>query len=298
MVTDSGRRLRSIGLADLPAGPADPAGVAAVEPNEGGFGVELLDRSVEEVGRADEVGDEAGRRPVVELLRGAELLDPTAVHHRDPVAHRQRLLLVVGHVDERDPDLGLDPLELELEALAELEVERPEGLVEEEHVGAVDEGPGEGDPLLLAARQLVRLALLVAGQVDELERLAAPAGDLGLLDPLALEAEGDVVADVEVGEQGVVLEDHVDRPLVGRVVGHVAAAQLDPAARRQLETADHPQGRRLAAARRSEEREEFAGLDVEVDRIDRPHLAKVLGEVDEPDLGGLLGCARHRCGRA
>ena len=32
----------------------------------------------------------------------AELLDPPGVHDRDPVAHRERLLLVVGHVDERD----------------------------------------------------------------------------------------------------------------------------------------------------------------------------------------------------
>ena len=75
------------------------------------------------------------------------------------------------------------------------------------------------------------LRLLVAGQVDELERLADPAGRLVLGDAPALEPERDVVADVEMGEQGVVLEDHVDRALVGRVVGHVAAAQQDRARR-------------------------------------------------------------------
>ena len=111
-----------------------------------------------------------------------ELLDLALVHDRDPVAHRERLFLVVGHVDERDPDLDLDALELELEAAAELEVERAERLVEEEHGGAVDQGAGQRDPLLLAARQLVRLAPLVAGEVDQLERLADAAGDLRLLD--------------------------------------------------------------------------------------------------------------------
>ena len=59
----------------------------------------------------------------------------------------------------------------------------------------VHEGPGERDPLLLAAGQLVRLALLVAREVDELERLADAARDLRLVDALAaLEPERDVVA--------------------------------------------------------------------------------------------------------
>jgi hypothetical protein len=37
----------------------------------------------------------------------------------------------VRHVEERDPDLSLDSLQLDLETLAKLEVERPQGLVEQ-----------------------------------------------------------------------------------------------------------------------------------------------------------------------
>ena len=62
-------------------------------------------------------------------------------------------------VDERDPDLVLDPLQLELHLLAELEVERAERLVEEQHARVVDERAAEGDALLLPARELPRLAL-------------------------------------------------------------------------------------------------------------------------------------------
>ena len=40
------------------------------------------------------------------------LLDPAGVHHRDPVAHRQRLLLVVGDEDERDAERPLEVLQL------------------------------------------------------------------------------------------------------------------------------------------------------------------------------------------
>ena len=53
---------------------------------------------------------------VVDLGGRADLLDPALVHDRDPVAHRERLLLIVGDEDEGDADLALDALELELHA--------------------------------------------------------------------------------------------------------------------------------------------------------------------------------------
>ena len=60
----------------------------------------------------------------------------------------------MGDVDERDADLALDAHQLELHLLAELEVERAERLVEQQHRGLVHERPGERDALLLAAREL------------------------------------------------------------------------------------------------------------------------------------------------
>ena len=78
-------------------------------------------------------------------------------------------------VDERDPDLVLDALELELHLLAELEVERAERLVEQQHARVVDERARERDALLLPARELARLAALAAREVDELEDLARRA---------------------------------------------------------------------------------------------------------------------------
>ena len=50
---------------------------------------------------ADEGGDEQVRRLVVQVLRGVHLLDPSVPHHRHPLAERQRLDLVVRHVDRR-----------------------------------------------------------------------------------------------------------------------------------------------------------------------------------------------------
>ena len=74
-------------------------------------------------------------------------------------------------VDERDPDLVLDALQLELHLLAELQVERAERLVEQEDARVVDERARERDALLLAARELLRLALPRTLEADELEHL-------------------------------------------------------------------------------------------------------------------------------
>ena len=69
------------------------------------------------------------------------------------------------------PTSLLDPLQLELHLLAELEVERAERLVEQKHARMVHERAAESDPLLLAARELPRLALRESRQPDELEHL-------------------------------------------------------------------------------------------------------------------------------
>ena len=74
-------------------------------------------------------------------------------------------------VHEGEPDLGLDALELQLHLAAQLEVERAERLVEQQHLGPVDDRAGERDPLLLAAGQLRRLAPGEVGELDQLERL-------------------------------------------------------------------------------------------------------------------------------
>ena len=82
----------------------------------------------------------------------------------------------MGHVDERDADLALDALELELHRLAQLEVERAERLVEQQRARVVHERAGQRDALLLAAGELRGLALGEVGEPDDLEQLVdAPA---------------------------------------------------------------------------------------------------------------------------
>jgi hypothetical protein len=96
---------------------------------------------------------------LVYVCRGADLGDPAVVEDSHAIAHRQGLLLVVRDIDERDGHLALDPLELELHLMTELEVECAERLVEQQDRRLVDDRASERDTLSLAARELTGLAV-------------------------------------------------------------------------------------------------------------------------------------------
>ena len=168
------------------------------------------------------------------------------------------------------PTSLLEGLELELHLLAELQVECAERLVEEQHRRMVDERPGERDALLLAARHLPRPASLVARQADHRRAPRRRGASSSALPTLRLaQAVPDVPGDVHVGEEGVVLEDGVDVALVGRDAGDRLAGEEDLALGRLFEARDHPERRRLAAARRSEEAVERAPGDAQGHPVDR-----------------------------
>ena len=116
----------------------------------------------EQVAVADEVGDESRPRETVDARRLVDLLDASLVHDGDPVRQRERLRLVVRHVDERDADLLLQVDELDLHLLAQLRVEGGQRLVQQQHGRMGDERPGDRDALFLAAGELVRIALAEA----------------------------------------------------------------------------------------------------------------------------------------
>ena len=60
----------------------------------------------------------------------------------------------MGDEDEGDAELLLQRFQLLLHLLAQLEVERAERLVEQQHLGLVDQRAGERHALPLAARKL------------------------------------------------------------------------------------------------------------------------------------------------
>jgi hypothetical protein len=73
------------------------------------------------------------------------------IHENAMIGQSHGFLLVMRDMDEGGADALLDRLQLVLHLAAELQVEGPEGLVQEENGGLDDERPGQGDALALAA---------------------------------------------------------------------------------------------------------------------------------------------------
>ena len=117
-----------------------------------------------EIDATDERRDELRSRTVIEILRGAFLDDAALAHHRDPVGHRHRFLLIVRDVDRRDREAALQLANFRAHLHPQLGVEIGQRLVEQQHARSDDDGARERDALLLAARQLAGELMLVAAQ--------------------------------------------------------------------------------------------------------------------------------------
>ena len=81
--------------------------------------------SAENIGRSDKFGDKGGTGELIDLFRGADLLDfAVMVHDRHLVGDGERLKLVVGDVDEGRLELVLELDQLDQHPFAQFEVQR------------------------------------------------------------------------------------------------------------------------------------------------------------------------------
>ena len=107
------------------------------------------------------------------------------------------------------------------------------------------------------------------GEVEDRRRVTHPSVDLALLDLGQPQGESHVGSHCHVRVKGIALEDHRDVPLLRRQVVYDPAPDPDGSGRDLLETGQHPQRSRLAAARRPDEDHQLAIADRQVDVLDR-----------------------------
>ncbi len=133
------------------------------------------------------------------------------------------------------------------------------------------DGAGERHALAHAAGELRGIEVLDVLEADEQQVLAHPAPDLGLLAVLHVaQGEAHVLVHGHRVEERPELEEHPDvhhqrRVLARRELGDLAPHQLHRALLVGLETEQHPQQRRLAAAAAADHRDRAAPGQVEVE---------------------------------
>ena len=239
---------------------------------------------VEHVGLADEARHPHVGRLFVERARRADLENFALAHDDDGVGQAHRLRLVVGDVDRRDADRAVDVLELRPHLLAQLRIEVRQRLVEQQDLRRIGDGAGERDALLLAARELVGIA--VADRVEP-HLLQSPhdlAVAFGAGHVAHLQAVGDVLGHRHVRPHRVALEHHAEVALVGRHrvagrrIGDETVAEPDRAAVRLEKAGDQVEHGGLAAAGRSQHRGHLAVLELDRDAAHRRPRSEALAK--------------------
>ena len=183
------------------------------------------------------------------------------VHNDNAVAHGERLFLVVGDVDKGDAGTLLDALEFDLHILSQLEVERAERLVEQQHTRLAHQCTRDGDTLLLATGKTGHIAVFKAAQANQLEHFCGFALDVCAVQLFDVQTECNILRNIQVWEQRITLEYGVDLALIRRNIVQTLAVEEYIAGIRLLKAADDTQRGRFAAAGRAQQRDELAALD-------------------------------------
>ncbi len=131
----------------------------------------------------------------------------------------------MGHIQTGQIKLLLDAADLLAHLDAQLGVQVRQRFVHQQHLRLHHQHPRQGDPLLLAARQLVRVAFLRPDQANHLQVADNLVPDLPLADIMRPQTKGHIFEHRHMREEGVVLEDEPDLPSVDGHRRHVAVGK-------------------------------------------------------------------------
>ena len=187
---------------------------------------------------------------------------------------------VVRHEQVGEPEPGLDIEQQREHAGLRRHVQRRDRFVEQQDLRLHRQGAGDGDALALPGRELVGVTVAIGHGVeaDLVEHLVDPPLALGTrlaTDPQRL-GDGRARGHQRVEGGGRVLVDDLHAPPVAAPAGAVERADVvapepNGTGGGPLDAEEQPRQRRLAAARRADEPERGALVELDVDAADGVH---------------------------
>ncbi len=239
-------------------------------------------RGCDDIGGADEIGNEAGARTVVDLVRGSGLNDPSVVEDGDRSAIESASPWSWVTKTKVMPSERCRLFSSSCICSRSFRSSAPSGSSSSSTFGLFTSAR-QAPRAAAGRRRAAGLAGAVAGELDHLQCLFGFAVALGLGHALDHQAIGDVVENIEVREEGIVLEDRVDVAAIGRHALGGFAEDLDMAKTSAARSRQSGAGRSSCRSRRAEHGEEFTWLDPQVDGIDGFHAAEMARDLREGD---------------
>ena len=147
---------------------------------------------------------------------------------------------------------------------------------------------GDVEPPLHAAGVGLDPPVARVGEAEALERLGDPLAQRGAGDPVELALDDEVLAAGRVAVDAVLLADDADRVADAHGLReHVVAGDAGAAGVGARERGEDPDGGGLAGAVGPEQAEDGAGLDLEVEPVERADVARV-GLDEAVGLDGMM----------
>ena len=219
---------------------------------------------------ANEIGNKARGRPVVQRVGVIPLVQLPFVHDTDGVADGKGLQLVVR--DEQGRGLGClqDVAHFMRQALAQIDIQVGERLVQQQQLRAWCQGARQRNTLLLPTRKFMGEAALAAFQPDQCQNFLDACRAFGGWQ--LMDAESHIAANVEMGEQRIVLEHHADasgfRRQLARGTAHDMARETDIAACDRFQAGHRTQQGGLAATGGANQHADLTGVQPERHVVD------------------------------
>ena len=167
-------------------------------------------------------------------------------------------------------------------------IERAEGLVEQQHARLLRQRLRDRQPLLHAAGQRARIFVAVSAETNGVDQRAAPLHRLlarGAEQPRRERARRELIAEQHIAEHGQMREHRIalehDAAVGPRLGRKRLAVEQHGALARPLLAEDQPQERALSRAGRTDDRQEGAGGDLEIDALEHDLVAVLDPDVAE-----------------
>ena len=163
----------------------------------------------------------------------------------------------MGHVNSGNAHLLLHIPNGASHLDTQLGIQIGQRLIHEKHLGMDDNGPGQGHSLLLAAGQALWQTVLIFVDFYRLQDFIHTLLHVLLWHLADFQAIFHVLADRQMGENGIALEHHADVPFLGRNIVDDLAVKFDAPPFDTVKPGNHAQQSGLAASGWPQEGEEF-----------------------------------------